>query len=55
VTDHQRRAGALAEQFNELAVQDINSFSQFFKRHLILVLRFAHEARLKRVPTKRSA
>ena len=39
VADHLRGAGPLAEQLNELAVQLIDSISQFFQRHFILVVR----------------
>ena len=39
MADHLRGAGPLAEQLNELAVQFIDSISQFFQRHFILVLR----------------
>ena len=39
VTDHQRGAGSFAEQFDELAIENINLQSQFFERHFILVIR----------------
>ena len=38
VADHLRGAGPLAEQLDQLAVQGIDSDSQFFQRHFILVL-----------------
>jgi hypothetical protein len=37
VADHLRRAGSFAQQFDKLAVQNINLISQFFQRHFILV------------------
>ena len=39
MTDHQRGARPLAQQFHKLAVQGIDLISQFFQRHSILVLR----------------
>ncbi len=39
MTNHQRGAGPLAQQFHKLAVQNIDLISQFFQRHSILVLR----------------
>jgi hypothetical protein len=52
MADHQRGAGPLAQQFDKLAVQDIDSFSQFFERHSILVLRLTVAAAMSRRPGK---
>jgi hypothetical protein len=38
LADHLRGAGPLIEQVNELAVQNIDLFTQFFERHSILEL-----------------
>jgi hypothetical protein len=39
VPHHLGCAGPLIEQFHQLAIQLIDSFSQFFQRHFILVVR----------------